>query len=170
MLIRREKSGDEKAIYALTRAAFATARHSNGTETDIVDALRDAGSLRLSLVAEDAGEIVGHVAFSPVTIAGRDEGWLGLGPISVAPDRQGSGIGSALVREGLDHIRKAGAGGCVLVGDPAYYSRFGFKGGTALTYQGVEVQYVQQLAFNDEMRAGNLRYCDAFEKAAAGQN
>ena len=169
MLIRREKSGDEKAIYALTRAAFATAKHSSGTEADIVDALRDAGALRLSLVAEAAGEIVGHVAFSSVTIAGRDEGWMGLGPISVAPDRQGSGIGSALVREGLDHIRKVGAGGCVLVGDPAYYSRFGFKGGTALTYEGVEAQYVQQLAFDGELRSGFLRYCDAFERAAAGQ-
>ena len=102
MHIRQERRGDEVAIHDLTAVAFADHPHGDGSEPIIVKRLRDAGALQLSLVAEEAGEILGHVAFSPVTISGEDLGWLGLGPVSVLPARQGQGIGSALIRAGRD--------------------------------------------------------------------
>src|SRR5690606_20299677 len=114
-------------VGALTAAAFAGVPYASGTEPAIIAALRAAGALRLSLVAAEGQELLGHVAFSPVIIGGRDRGWLGLGPLSVRPDRQRRGIGSALVRTGLERLRRDGAGGCVLLGDPAYYRRFGFR-------------------------------------------
>ena len=87
MHIRQERRGDEVAIHDLTAVAFADYPHGDGSEPMIVKRLRDAGALHLSLVAEEAGEIHGHVAFSPITISGEDLGWLGLGPVSVLPAR-----------------------------------------------------------------------------------
>lgn len=167
--IRPERPGDEDAIRTLTRVAFAGVPHGGGTEPGIVDALRKHGELRLSLIALDSDEIIGHAAFSPVAIDGNHDCWFGLGPISVAPDRQRQGVGSELVQEGLARLKTAGAKGCALVGDPAYYNRFGFAGDSGLTYPGVENRYVQQLAFDDVNRSGVLRFCDAFESVAGGQ-
>lgn len=163
MKIRAERPEDADTIRSLTRAAFATAPHSSQTEAAIVDALRDAGALTLSLVAEDDGEILGHVAFSPVTVDGKDLGWYGLGPISVWPDRQGRGIGQALVRKGLEELRLLGAKGCVLVGDPAYYGRFGFVTDPRLTYGDIPAQYVQGLAFGDELPSGDIAFHEGFD-------
>lgn len=109
MDIRTERPDDVAAIRILTRAAFEHAPHSSRTEAAIVDALRAAGVLTLSLVAIDEGERIGHAAFSPVTIAGVADGWFGLGPLSVRPDRQRRGIGRALVRAGLAALRSRGA-------------------------------------------------------------
>ncbi|MBA8910851.1 GNAT family N-acetyltransferase [Aminobacter ciceronei] len=162
MYIRSERPADVDTIRALTRAAFADALHSSQTEAAIVDALRDAGALTLSLIAEDGGKILGHVAFSPVTVGG-DAGWYGLGPVSVWPDNQGKGIGQALIRLGLDALRGMGAKGCVLIGDPAYYSRFGFVADPAVTYDGLPPQYVQRLAFGDTVPGGEIVYHAGFE-------
>lgn len=167
MLIRPEQPGDTVAIRALTTEAFATAPHSSGTEAAIVDGLRAAGALTLSLVAvaEEAGPnaILGHVAFSPVTIDGVASGWLGLGPVSVRPGRQRGGIGSALIRAGLRRLRERGAGGCVLLGDPAYYGRFGFANDPALVLEGVPAEYFMRLGFGAAVPAGTVRYHAAFE-------
>ena len=95
MEIRPEIPSDEKAIAELITAAFLEAEHSGGNEARIVDALRKSGSLSVSFVATENGKIVGHVAFSPVTIDDRGDGWFGLGPVAVVPDRQGEGVGSA---------------------------------------------------------------------------
>ena len=97
MEIRDERPGDEDAIHALTAEAFRPMPYSSGTEPAIIRALRASGALTLSLVAVEDGAIVGHVAFSPVAIDGQDEGWFGLGPISVSADRQRQGIGRALI-------------------------------------------------------------------------
>lgn len=126
MEIRLETPADMAAIRQITLDAFAGAEHSSGTEGAIIDGLRAAGTLTLSLVAMEDGRIIGHAAFSPVAIAGRDAGWFGLGPVSVRPDRQGKGTGAALIREGLSRLRDMGAEGCVVLGDPGYYGRLGF--------------------------------------------
>lgn len=165
MWIRAETAGDAAAIGALTTAAFATAPHSGGNEARIVDGLRAAGALTVSLLAEDQGEIVGHAAFSPVTIGGKDGGWFGLGPVSVRPDKQRAGIGAALIRAGLERLREAGAQGCVVLGDPAYYGRFGFTADPAITYPGVPAEYFQAIGFGDDRPRGVVSYHPAFGSA-----
>ena len=158
--IRPEAPADADAIRDLTAAAFAGQPHGDGTEPGIPEALRRDGDLMLSSVAVEAERIVGHIAFSPVRIEGAT-GWLALGPLSVDPDRQRRGIGTALVRDGLSRTRAGGAAGCVLVGDPDYYRRFGFEGGT-LTYADTPPRYVQGLAFDGPMPAGEVRFASAF--------
>ena len=125
--IRAECDDDIEAIEGVTRSAFLGQPHSRQNEHQIVRALREAGALSLSLVAVLAGEVVGHVAFSPVTLSGSRGAWFGLGPVSVAPACQRRGIGAALVRSGLRRLAEQGAAGCVVQGDPAYYGRFDFQ-------------------------------------------
>ena len=125
--IRAETPGDIDAIARLTEAAFRNETHSSHTEQYIVDALRRAGALTLSLVAEANGQVIGHIAASPVTIDGEAGDWYGLAPLSVAPERQRQGLGSQLVRRLLTELRLLPAGGCVVLGEPTYYSRFGFR-------------------------------------------
>ncbi|MDJ0785998.1 MAG: N-acetyltransferase [Myxococcota bacterium] len=124
--IRPEQAGDERPIHDLTEAAFRGMPYADGDEQEVVDRLRSAGALQLSLVAVQEGEVVGHVAFSPAE-GGGPGSWLALGPVSVRPDLQRAGIGSALIERGLAEIRKQGALGCILTGNPAYYRRFGFE-------------------------------------------
>ena len=164
--IRPERSGDEDAIHAVTAAAFLYAPHTSHTEQFIVRELRRADALAVSLVAERDGRIVGHVALSPVRIDGAERDWFGLGPVSVVPECQGAGIGSRLVREALARLRSAGAGGCVLVGEPAYYGRFGFRAEPALVLPGVPPEYFQALCLAGELPAGEVRFDPAFEAKA----
>ena len=118
MIVRKETESDIEAISQVTIAAFKTLPISNQTEQFIIKALRAAGALTLSLVAEFEGRVVGHVAFSPVIISDGTEGWYGLGPVSVLPEYQKQGIGKSLINEGLSLLRQMGGRGCVLVGDP----------------------------------------------------
>ena len=126
-LIRPETPADAVAIAALTTAAFLKPPHTSHTEAFIVNALRRAGAMSVSLVVEQGGALVGHVATSPVVVADGTPGWHGLGPISVSPEHQGKGIGSALMQAALQALRDQGAAGIMLVGDPGYYRRFGFR-------------------------------------------
>lgn len=160
--IRAERPGDEDAIHEVTAAAFLAAPHTSHTEQFIVRELRRAGALTVSLVAEMEGRIVGHVAISPVTIDGSECGWFGLGPVSVLPARQRTGIGSRLVREALARLRTEGAGGCVLVGEPAYYRRFGFRPEPALVLPDVPSQYFQALGFESDLPRGTVTFHPAF--------
>ena len=162
MEIRGERPEEAEAIRTLTEAAFAPMPYSDGTEHALVGALRDAGALAVSLVATEEGRLVGHVAFSPVTVDGRDVGWFGLGPISVEPTLQDRGIGSALVRAGIERLRRLGAGGCVLVGAPGYYGRFGFETDPRLTYAGAPASVFQGLVLRDPMPEGAVRFHPAF--------
>lgn len=167
--IREEVSQDIPAIYRVEQAAFTDHPHSNGSEPRIVDLLRDHGDLSLSLVAEDGGEIVGHVAFSPARLNTGEGGWFALGPIAVDPARQGKGIGRALVEAGAGRLRADGASGVVLLGDPALYSRFGFVRGTPLWIEGELADYFQVLAFSADIPAATVSFAPAFAMAYANE-
>lgn len=162
MVIRPEQSGDGAAVRKITAAAFADAPHSEQTEPAIIDALRAAGALTISLVAEEDDEVVGHVAFSPVTIEGREIGWFGLGPVSVKPSKQRQGISEASIRDGLARLRQAGAAGCVVLGDPTYYGRFGFATDPKLAYPDAPPEYFQRLAFSERELTGTVTYHPGF--------
>ncbi|TVQ51987.1 MAG: N-acetyltransferase [Rhodobacteraceae bacterium] len=162
MIIRLETSTDAAAIRTVTEAAFAGAEHSAGTEAAIVEALRGAGVLTLSLVADDEGACIGHAAFSPVAIGGAEGRWFGLGPVSVRADRQRRGVGSALIRIGLERLGAQGAHGCVVLGDPVYYCRFGFVADPAIRLEGVPPQHLQRLALTGAAPQGLVAYHAAF--------
>jgi putative acetyltransferase len=162
--IRPERPDDIAQIAALTEAAFAGRPYSRGTERFIVGLLRNAGALRVSLVAERDGRLVGHIAFSPVQISDGSSGWYGLGPVSVWPDCQRQGIGQALVRAGLAELRALGAHGCVLLGDPAYYGRFGFAADARLRLPGVPPAFFQALRLDAATPAqGDVSFHPAFD-------
>ncbi|RWR46103.1 N-acetyltransferase [Sinirhodobacter ferrireducens] len=143
MIIRAETetAPEQAALAALVTRAFATAQVASGTEAEVLARLRESGALSLSLVAEEAGQLVGQIAASPATIGGA-EGWACLGPLSVVPEAQGRGIGSALMRAALAQLAARGAAGAVLVGEPAYYGRFGFVADPAVVLAGVPARYV----------------------------
>lgn len=160
--IHPERPADAAIIRQVTEAAFAVAEHSDGTEGAIIDALREAGALSVSLVATVAGEVVGHVAFSPITLNDKDLGWYGLGPVSVRPDLHGRGIGATLVRTGLEQLKAQGARGCVVLGDPRYYRRFGFAQDAAIHYEGVPPEYFMALSLDGSTATGSVAYHPAF--------
>jgi putative acetyltransferase len=161
--IRGETSGDAKSIEEVTASAFLNARHTSHTEQYIVNALRKAGKLALSLVAEADGIIIGHVAISPVSISDGASGWFGLGPISVLPQYRRRGIGYQLVRDALDLLRGRGASGCVVLGEPTYYSRFGFQTDPNLVLPGVLPEYFQAVSFDSSKPRGIVTYDKAFD-------
>lgn len=163
MQIRLECPEDADTIRSLTTAAFKDMPHSSQTEAAIVDALRKAGALTVSLVANMDGEIVGHVAFSPVKINGTAKGWYGLGPVSVWPNLQRTGIGQALIGDGLDRLKRLNAQGCVVLGDPAYYSRFGFMSDPELRYGDVPPEYFQRLVFTAVAPKGEVAFHTGFD-------
>ncbi|NVZ71864.1 GNAT family N-acetyltransferase [Pseudomonas costantinii] len=166
LTVRAENSQDIETITQLTEAAFQNEEHSSHTEQFIVNALRNAGQLSVSLVATNNEYVVGHVAISPVNISSGATGWYGLGPISVWPDRQGQGIGSMLMKAALAELQRLGAAGCVVLGDPGYYGRFGFKTSPGLELPGVPAQYFQALSFSGELPSGVVSYHPAFEATA----
>lgn len=160
--IRPEAPGDEETIFALTEAAFAEMKHSDGDEQQLVNRLRDDGDLVLSLVAEDGERIVGHIAFSRVTISDGAEDWYGLGPVSVWPADQRLGVGSALIRRGIADLRERGAKGIVLLGSPEYYRRFGFSHEPQLTFPGPPAEYFQTLVLEGDLPSGEVTYARGF--------
>ncbi|MGK9168773.1 N-acetyltransferase [Inquilinus limosus] len=162
-MIRDQQPGDDAAVLRLVEEAFRGRPYSDGREPAILDALRRAGVLALALVAEEEGEIVGQVAFSPVTIDGAFRDWYGLGPVAVRPDRQGQGIGQALIRAGLDRLRALGARGCVLAGAAGYYRRFGFAANPRLRSPGIPPEHFLVLPFGAEVPSGTVEFHQAFE-------
>ncbi len=162
MIIRTETESDAKAITDVTTAAFENHPISNQTEQFIITALRAAGVLTISLVAEVDGRVVGHIAFSPVTISDGSQEWYGLGPISVFPECQKQGIGKALMQEGLSQLKARGAQGCVLVGDPSYYEQFGFRSVPEVAHEGVPQENVLTLPFGGSKAQGVVAFHPAF--------
>lgn len=160
-ITRDERPDDAAAIAALTEIAFRGVPYASGTESGIPARLRAMGALTLSLVAEDGGNLVGHAAFSPAVLDG-DANWFGLGPVSVTPELQRAGIGSALIRVGLDRLRQAGAPGCVVVGDPNYYRRFGFASAPGLSCPGVPEENTMAVSFTDTPPHGEMAFHSAF--------
>jgi putative acetyltransferase len=160
--IRAESAADVPAIEAVTTRAFLNAPHTSHTEQFIVSALRKAGSLALSLVADAQGTVIGHAAVSPVSIADGTCGWFGLGPVSVVPEHQRRGVGARLMHEALRILRERGAAGCVLLGAPEYYGRFGFRHDSNLVLPGVPPEYFQALALDSSRPYGTVSYHEAF--------
>lgn len=160
--IRKEQPNDIQTIHDLTVAAFLDAPHTDHTEQFIVKALRNSAALSISLLAESAGEIIGHVAVSPISISDGAEHWYGLGPISVKPDEQGKGIGAKLMNAAIQELKTIKASGCVLLGDPDYYHRFGFKPRAGLELPDVPAEYFQALVFQGELPQGVVTYHKAF--------
>lgn len=160
--IRTEQEQDVSSIGRVTEAAFASAKHASGTEAQIVEALRAAGELTISLVAESNGEVVGHVAVSPVQISDGSKNWFGFGPVSVLPEYQRQGVGTCLMRSAIDALRRGGAQGCVLVGDPAYYERFGFKTVPDLILPDVPPEYFLALQLGTTFPVGSVKFHKAF--------
>ncbi|MEO3998119.1 N-acetyltransferase [Mesorhizobium sp. CAU 1732] len=119
--------------------------------------------MTISLAAEADGVVIDHIAFSPVTMGGRSEEWFGLGPVSVDPDRQGNGIVSRHVHEGLTLLEAKGARGCVVLGDPQLYTRFGFEQDPRLRYEGVPPGYFMAQAFELPIPEGSVAYPQAFD-------
>jgi putative acetyltransferase len=128
----------------------------------VILALRKAGALTVSLVAEMEGHVVGHIAFSPVTISDGTPGWYGLGPVSVQPKRQRQGIGTTLIEAGLARLRELGAHGCCLVGHPSYYPRFGFRNTADLSVEGVPPEVFFALAFDEIYPHGVITFHEGF--------
>jgi putative acetyltransferase len=162
VIVRTETPQDLAAIREVNIAAFEGHPFSHQTEHLIVEALRAAGALEVSLVAEVDGDVVGHIAFSAAGIGDTSSGWFLLGPVAVLPGHQGEGIGRALVEAGLDSLRSQGACGCVLVGDPAFYGRFGFQQDPGIAWNGVPDENVLVLPMSGEMPAGEVSHHPAF--------
>ena len=146
MLVRMESPSDHDAIRSLIVRAFAGRPFSDGSESRVVDGLRRADALVLSLVAVMGSQMVGHVAFSPVGPPAL-HGWYALGPVSVEPSFQRCGVGTRLIEAGLRGLRSRGANGCALVGDHRYYRRFGFSLAPELAPPGYPTEHFQLLAF-----------------------
>lgn len=166
ILLRDEAPRDFLAISKLTAAAFQSLEISRHTEQFIIEALRSAGALTVSLVAEVEGRVVGHIAFSPVTISDHTAGWYGLGPVSVLPEWQRRGIGTALIQAGLARLKALGGKGCCLVGHPQYYQRFGFRNVATLGCEGIPSEVFFALPLDGPFPQGVVAFHPAF--AATG--
>ena len=180
VVIRPETPSDVAGIRDLTDRAFKAQERGNHYESAVVDGLRDSGALTLSLVAvpepstdtahsldtqsdEPAERLIGHVAFSPITIDGQPSQYYGLGPISVHPSSQRQGIGRALVHAGLARLRTLEAKGVVLIGNPAFYTRLGFKHSDRLWYAGAPKEHFMVYQLNEEDKtSGEIRYHEGF--------
>lgn len=161
--IRAEEAKDITAIRDINVAAFKNHPHSQQTEHLIVDELREQGTLTLSLVAEFEGSVIGHIAFSPILVSNKDVQWHGVGPVAVLPEFQNKGIGSSLIREGLSRMKSLGSHGIVVLGDPAYYTRFGFAHNSEIAYPGPPADHFLCQAFKENVPAGTVSYHPAFD-------
>ena len=166
MKIRHETPTDHQQIEKLILQAFNNHPHhkpgTRPTEHRIVNRLRKAGALTLSLVVQDKESIIGHIAFSPIKVNGKDVGWYGLGPVSVMPAYQSQGIGAALIQEAMSQLKQKGIKGVVLLGEPDYYTQFGFNAHPGLTFPGVPEEYFLALPLHGVPACGEVSYHPAF--------
>jgi putative acetyltransferase len=163
IVIRSETHDDVRAITEVTIAAFQTLEISNHTEQFIIEALRAAKALKVSMVAEMDGRVIGHIAFSPVTLSDGTPNWYGLGPVSVLPEHQRTGIGKALIKEGLSRLKVLNAQGCCLVGHPDYYRKFGFMNVSGLVHEGVPQEVFFALSFDGHIPQGTVAFHEGFK-------
>lgn len=164
MIIRGEKTSDIETIAEVAKSAFEDHSFSQQTEHLIIDDLRAAGALTMSLVAEIDGWVVGHIAFSPVTISDGTSNWHGLGPVSVLPEYQGRRIGTALVNRGLALLRSMSSKGVALVGLPTYFNRFGFKNHPRLIHEGTPQEVFLAKSLVERMPSGTVEFHQAFKQ------
>jgi len=162
IIIRNERGSDSARISEIITLAFENDPISDKREAEIVRLMRDDSALTISLIAESKGEIVGHIAFSKVTMNDEFIDWYGLAPVSIDPKYQNKGIGSKLVNEGIKLLKEIDAKGCVLLGEPDFYGRFGFEANSQLILPCVPAEYFQALSFSDSIPSGIVKYHQAF--------
>ena len=172
ILIREEQFGDEAAIFKITEDAFHGMPYAGGDEQILVDRLRDQNSLVLSLVAVDDDKqanaspaekaVVGHIAFSIAINTDGSAPWYAFGPVSVTPERQAEGIGAQLINQGLATIQSRGALGCILTGDPNYYSRFDFAVSPNFSPANEPAEYFQLKLLSTTTPTGTFSFHPAF--------
>ena len=160
--IRAATKHDDQAIHRVTEAAFQDMPFAAGDEADVVDRLRAAGALSLSLVAVIDAQVVGQITFSPAYAPESSGQWFALGPVSVLPEHQRAGVGSALIRQGLDAIGAMGAAGCILTGNPAYYQRFGFELSPANAPDNEPAEYFMLKSLSTAKPQGKFHFHAAF--------
>ena len=163
IVIRAEEASDIAPIHQVITAAFADVVLSNHQEALLVDELRKHGALEVSLVGECDSQIVGHIAFSPVTVDRTVCFWFGLAPLAVLPLYQRNGIGTRLINAGLESLRVIGAEGCVVLGEPEYYGRFGFVARDELILENVPPHFFLSQSFSGKYPRGTIHYHGAFE-------
>ena len=161
--VRAATPGDKAAIRKVHLAAFPTE-----LEADLVERLERDGDAAISLVAEDSGEVIGHILLSRMDVRseGRELEALGLAPVAVLPDRQGTGVGSALIDAGLSAARDKQAEIIFVLGEPSYYGKFGFSGDSARPFASPYAgEYFQAKVLGNDLRApasGRADYAPAF--------
>ena len=168
--IREEVPADIPSIEAVTVAAFLHAPHTSHTEQHIVNALRRAGALTISLVAELDHRVIGHIAFSPVTVSDGTPDWYALGPVSVLPEYQRTGIGRALIYPGLERLKAMHAKGCCLVGHPEYYGKVGFIHPSGFYYEGVPAELFFASSFDGQYPQGAVTFHEGFTAISSPSN
>ncbi|MCA8962197.1 MAG: N-acetyltransferase [Planctomycetes bacterium] len=166
--IREETPSDPSAIHFVTAAAFRNMPYADGDEQEVVDRLRSAGALALSLVATVDQKVIGQISFSPAVSSSPSDAWFALGPVSVLPELQHMGIGSALIERGLARIREQGAVGCILTGSPTYYRRFGFEPAPRNAPDNEPKDFFMVKTFGSKRPVGQFRFHDAFYGDAHG--
>ncbi|SHL32349.1 Predicted N-acetyltransferase YhbS [Desulfatibacillum alkenivorans DSM 16219] len=167
MKIRPENKDDHDAISKNTIVAYEDYPFRQQTEHLIIDDLRKADALTVSLVAEVDGQVIGHMAVSPVTISDGASDWYGLGPISVLPEFQGLGIGGKLIKAGLSRLMNGiGGRGCVLVGPPNFYCMFGFTNYPQLIHEDSPQELFLALPFAGKVPCGTVKFHPAFMQLA----
>jgi putative acetyltransferase len=164
--IRAERHDDVAAIRDVIERAFAGMPFADGDEADLVETLRSEGALSVALVAELRGVVVGQIAFSPATAPEGGHAWYALGPVAVLPPVQRLGIGSKLVLAGLRAIEELGAVGCILTGNPAYYTRFGFEVSPLNAPADEPAEFFMLKLFRGERPKGPVSFHRAFRSVA----
>lgn len=164
MIIRHEKSSDIDTINDITREAFKDHPFSQQIEHLIIRDLRSAEALSISLVTEIDGKVVGHIAFSPITISDGTTNWYGLGPVSVLPEFQGCRIGTAMINSGLNFLKSMNAKGCALIGLPTYFYRFGFVNYPELILEGTPQKVFVAKSFFGMVPEGSVEFHEAFKQ------
>jgi len=164
LIIRSEKPSDIEAIAEVTKAAFEDDPLSQQTEPAIIHDLRADDALTISLVSEVDGRVVGHIAFSSVAISDGSTNWHGLGPVSVLPEYQGNRIGTALVMSGLSLLKSINSKGCVLLGTPTYFNRFGFWNHPQLIHEGTPQEIFLARSLLGQVPDGTVEFHQAFKQ------
>ena len=166
IIVRPEKQSDREIIWELTKLAFSGKPYAGGNEQDLIDNLRELNVLSASLVAVDGSEVVGQITFSPASISSGEGNWYALGPIAVLPHRQSEGIGGLLIEAGMKVIEDMGAWGCILTGDPDYYSRHGFTLANEHCPDNEPEEYFMLRLCGVNKPAGKFAFHDAFYTGA----
>ena len=169
-LIRNEIPEDYTVISQVTIEAFRPLGFETLNEPYVIEALRAAGALTISLVAEIDHRVIGHIAFSPVTVSDGTPDWYALGPVSVLPEYQRTGIGRALIYAGLERLKAMHAKGCCLVGHPEYYGKVGFIHPSGFYYEGVPAELFFAISFDGQYPQGAVTFHEGFTAISSPSN